>query len=330
MSLQKPTVATIIISWNNQNILGECFDSLAAQDYDQDHITLLVDNGSKDESVSFTREKYPWVEVYEANANLGFAKGNNVGIEHLLEKYPTLEYIVLLNSDARLRNDWISTLVSFAKRKPNGAFFQSTTLDYYNHDIIDSTHIYIARNGAGTQAMWRKSYEGERGPKRIFGANAAAVMVSRAFIDQQPFEHFFDTTLFMYLEDVDVSARATVTGWDNYLVPSTEAYHMGSASSKKRPGFSLYMTYRNNIAILCKNVPLGLLVRMAPDVLRSDYHTIKHLRRINQSIGIYYLLKGRFVGFMRLPLFIPGIWKMREARSTISKEYLWTLMKTGD
>jgi GT2 family glycosyltransferase len=178
--------------------------------------------------------------------------------------------------------------------------------------------------------MWRKLYKGENGPKRIFGANAAAIMVSREFIEKQPFNDFFDTTLFMYLEDVDVNARATVAGWDNYLVPGTQAYHMGSASSNKRPGFSLYMTYRNNIAVLCKNIPLSLLVKMLPDMVRSDYHTMRHLRRTGRKIGIYYLLKGRIIGFIRLPLFIPGIWKMRDARKSISKEYLWQLMKHGD
>lgn len=325
----EPIIGTVVISWNNQDILGECFESLQEQD-NKDHVTLLVDNGSKDDSVSFTKERFPWVEVYEARANLGFARGNNIGIEYLLQKYSSLEYIVLLNSDARLDSKWLSTMVPFAERKPMGALFQSTTLDYYNHDIIDSTHVYISRNGSGTQGMWRRLHLGENGPKRVFGANAAAVMVSRAFIEQQPEEHFFDTTLFMYLEDVDINARATVTGWDNYLVPGTYAYHMGSASSNKRPGFSLYMTYRNNIAVLCKNIPVSLLLRMLPHIIRADYHTMRHLRRTGKARGIYYLLKGRVIGFVRLPLFLPGVWRMRTARKTISKEYLWSLMKYGD
>lgn len=326
---ESPIIATIIISWNNQDILEECYSSLEKQDY-INHVTLLVDNGSKDNSVSFTRNNFPWVEVYETKSNLGFAKGNNVGIQYLLQKYPSLKYVVLLNSDARLKANWLKTLLEFAEKKPNGALFQSTTLDYYNHDIIDSTHIYISRNGSGTQAMWRKLYKGEYGPKRIFGANAAAVMVTRKFIENQPFKDFFDTTLFMYLEDVDVNARATVSGWDNYLVPGTFAYHMGSASSNKRPGFSLYMTYRNNIAVLCKNIPISLLFRMLPDILRSDYHTIRHLRRMGRTVGIYYLIKGRLVGILRLPLFAPGIWRMRHARRSVSKEYLWLLMRNGD
>lgn len=324
-----PLVVFIVVSWNNQDILGDCFQSIVNQTYNN-HKTVLIDNGSKDDSISFTKENYPWVDVYDAKANLGFAKGNNVAMQYAAEKYPEVSYFVFLNSDARLRSDWLDVLVHFAQKKPRGAVFQSTTLDYYNHDVVDSTHIYISDNGSGTQANWRSPYLGEHGPRKVFGANAAAALISKKFIDAQPFSTVFDETLFMYLEDVDLSARATVMGWDNYLVPGTAAYHMGSASSGKTPGFSLYMTYRNNVAILLKNIPFKMLIRIFPRAVQSDYHTIRHLKRIGQASGIRKLLKGRLVGFFRIPLYIPGIWKLRAHRKAASIEYLEQLMRTGE
>lgn len=289
----------------------------------------MVDNGSKDKSVAVTKKDYPWVEIHEAGSNLGFAKGNNVGIELLRKKYPELGYIVFLNTDARLRCDWLDVLLNFAGKKPTAALFQSTTLDYYDHQVVDSTHIYISRNGSGTQANWRMPFTNFIGPRKVFGVNAAAAMISCKFIDAQPFKTVFDETMFMYLEDVDLSARATVMGWDNYLVPSTFAYHMGSASSGKNPGFSLYMTYRNNIALLAKNIPATVFMKMLPSIIRSDVLTIKHLRRSGQGKSVPKLVKGRFVGFFRLILFIPGIMKMRPYRQKISKEYLWEIMSKG-
>lgn len=325
---KRPKVATVIVSWNNEDILDGCYKSLADQDY-KNHVTLLVDNGSKDNSVKYTKTAYPWVEVCEAGANLGFAKGNNKGIKHITDRYPSVEYIILLNSDARLRSDWISTMVNFAQKKGNGAIYQSVTLDYYNNDIIDSSYISIARNGAGTQHGWRKLYRGEVGPRRIFGANAAAAMISRKFIDAQPYSGLFDETMFMYLEDVDISARATVMGFDNYLVPKTEAYHMGSESSNKRPGFSFYLTYRNNIALLVKNIPFPLLVRMIPLILQGDYHTARHLARRGQYGAIWIMIKGRFMGVVRLPLYTRNIILMHKHRKQVSREYLWSLMDKG-
>lgn len=329
MNINRPKVAFILVCWNNQDLLAECFDSIAAQTY-ENHITVMVDNGSKDDSVLTTRKAYPWVEVVEARANLGFAKGNNRGIDYAISNHKDIDYIVFLNTDARLAEDWLEVLIKFAIIKPRGALFQSTTLDYYDHNIIDSTHIYISRNGSGTQASWRAPFGGFKGPRKVFGVNAAAAMISRSFLDKQPFAAIFDETMFMYLEDVDLSARATVMGWDNYLVPGTVAFHMGSASSGKKPGFSLYMTYRNNIALLAKNIPLGMLVRMAPSMMLSDYHTIRHLKRIGQRDSIPKLIKGRVVGFIRLPLYSRSIWLMRQHRNKVSKHYLWQLMHHGE
>lgn len=326
---QQPLAAFIIVCWNNKDLLAECFESIKEQSYEH-HVTIMIDNGSADDSVAFTKDNYPWVDIVEAGANLGFAKGNNVALDYAMQKYPDLAYAVFLNTDARMRADWLKVMVDFAERKPTGALFQSTTLDYYDHEIIDSTHIYISRAGTGTQARWRTIYKGEAGPKRVFGVNAAVALISRRFIDAQPFNRLFDERMFMYLEDVDLSARATIMGWDNYLVPGTVAYHMGSASSGKKPGFSLYMTYRNNIAMLCKNIPASLIFRMLPSILRSDYHTMRHLKRHGNGDVIPKLLKGRFIGLLRLPLYVPSIWKMRQYRRKMSTDYLWQLMHSGE
>lgn len=321
-----PKVGIVVVSWNNADILAECFDSVKNQEY-KNIRTVLVDNKSSDKSVEFTKNKYPWVEIIESPSNLGFAKGNNVAIKMLLEDHE-LEYIVLLNSDARLSNNWVSTMIDFAVKKPKGAVLQGTTLDYYDHEVIDSTHIYIAKNGQATQGSWRTLYQGEIGPLRVFGVNAAACLISRHFIDKQPFDNLFDESFFMYLEDVDVSTRAIIMGWENYHVANAIAYHMGSASSGKNPGFSLYMTYRNNLAMLYKNMPLTIFIRMFPGIVKSDYHTIKGLIKDGKGTATRSLLKGRFVGIFRFPMYYRKRKKLRRI-TKIDNTSLWLLMNSG-
>lgn len=327
--VEEKKLATIVVSWNNEDILEECFQSLREQTIASDNITVLVDNNSSDGSVSLTKKLFPEVDVLDFEENLGFAAGNNRAIEYVLDKHPTVEYVVLLNSDARIADNWLETIYDFAKQKKKGAFFQSVTLDYYDHDVIDSSHIYIARNSAGTQAKWRDLYKGELGPARVFGVNFAAAMVNVDFIKEQPLPYLLDETMFMYLEDVDACARATVMGWENYTVPGTRAYHMGSASSNKRPGFSLYLTYRNNLALLVKNIPKSILMRIIPSMIRSDLATMRHLRRMGQSGSIKYIIKGRFVGLFRLYKYRKQISSMSQYRKSISKDYLWQIMRLG-
>lgn len=295
-------VGVIVLSWNNEDLLTKCFESVGRQTYK--HIkTVLVDNNSQDNSVGLTEKLYPWVEIVKSDKNGGFTAGNNLGIRYLL-KDEAIKYIVLLNSDATLGKKWVEQLIEFASHKPKAAFLQGTTLDYFNHGVIDSTHIYIAENGQATQGNWRTLYDGDFGPRRIFGTNAAACMISADFMRQQPYDNFFDESFFMYLEDVDVCTRALVTGWDNFLVPHARAYHMGSASSGKNPGFSLYMTYRNNLALLYKNFPFMDFLSFIPRVIRSDYHTLRGLVGEKELKAANSLIKGRIVGVFRLPLYI--------------------------
>lgn len=320
-------VAFVVVGWNNADILPDCFASIEQQTYR--HIdTYFVDNGSKDNSVSATKENFPSVKIIEPGYNTGFAKGNNLAIEEIM-KDPEVAYVALLNSDARLEPEWTAQIVSFAEGKPKGALFQGTTLDYYNESIIDSTHIYVSYNGQATQGNWRYYYQQELGPRKVFGVNAAACVISRKFIEAQPFgEELFDEKMFMYLEDVDLAARATVMGWDNYLVPGARALHMGSASSGKNPGFSLYMTFRNNSAMLFKNFPLTMLIRMMPAIARGDFDTLRVLWRTDRKDAARKVLKGRVVGLLRLPLFFARRRKVLK-RMSIPKGYFWNLMRRG-
>ncbi|OGL34598.1 hypothetical protein A3F65_00680 [Candidatus Saccharibacteria bacterium RIFCSPHIGHO2_12_FULL_47_16b] len=320
------TVAIVVLGWNNQDLLADCFKSIQDQTYPNVKI-IYVDNNSSDQSIEFVKKNFPEVEVLAQPENRGFAEGNNIGIRAALGD-GKVQYVGLLNTDARLAADWTRKIVEFANLKPKGAFYQGTTLDYNNPQIIDSTHIYVSRNGQGTQGNWRHYFAKEIGPRKIFGTNAAACLISRTYIEAQPFSDFFDRTMFMYLEDVDAAARSVAMGWDNYLVPGARAYHIGSVSSGRNPGYSLYMTFRNNSGLLVKNFPFRILLRMWPKLVRGDLDTIRTLWRRGNKRAIWKVVKGRFVGLLRIPLFLPKRFKLAKYRQ-IDKSYLWDLMRRG-
>lgn len=326
--MDKPKVAFVIVGWNNHDLLTECIESIKEQTYKNIKI-VYIDNNSSDKSAELVKKKFPEVDVIELGENTGFARGNNIGIRKALED-EGVKYIALLNTDATLSKNWTETIIDLARLKPRGAAFQAITLDYYDHDVIDSTHIYIAHNGQATQGSWRRTIldKSDVAPQKVFGCNAAAIMYSRKFIETQPFDDFFDERMFMYLEDVDVAARATIMGWDNYVVPGARAYHMGSASSDKNPGFSLYMTFRNNTAVLIKNLPVIILLRMWPKLVRGDIDTIKVLWRSNNKPAIKKVIWGRLAGIFRAPLFLLKRYKMFRVRD-INYKAFWALMFKG-
>lgn len=329
MRKNEPQTAFIVINWNNEELLKECLESISQQSQ-KDYRTILVDNGSHDNSIAAARKVMSDLTILDTGVNNGFARGNNIGINEAL-KDPTIRYIALLNTDARLDKDWLKYILEFCKNKPNAALLQGTTLNYFDHRTIDSTHLYVTRGGQGAQGNWQEVYIEESGPKKVFGVNAAACLITRDFIEGQPYKNLFDESFFMYLEDVDISSRATIMGWDNYLVPGARAYHMGSASSGGNAGYSsygLYMTFRNNLAMLVTNFPISILVRLMFKIPLTDYRTIRHLWRQGNKEAARKVLAGRLVGVCRSPYYILKRWKMTGKRQ-IDPSYLWLLMKQG-
>ncbi len=320
--------AYIVVCWNNKKLMQECLASITLQKYKYKKI-IVVDNNSSDGSVDYIRSNFPDVEVLAQDKNYAFAKGNNIGIKYAIN-YPNVKYIALINSDATLEPDWTDTLISAAETRPRSATLQSITLDYYDHKVVDSTHVYISRNSQATQGSWRLPLsEGfDVPPYKVFGCNAAAMLITRNFIEAQPFDDFFDETMYMYLEDVDVAARATVMGWDNYVIPGTRAYHMGSASSNKNPGFSLYMTFRNNLGLLIKNLPLHILCKVLIEIPKADRASIKHLQRTGRKDSVKYIYKGRLASIKYIPVFIIKRRKLKK-HIHINGNYLWNLMRKG-
>ncbi len=106
----------------------------------------MVDNGSTDGSIEYIKKEFPQIILIETGKNTGFAIGNNVGIAEAL-KDKSCRYVALLNTDARLRSDWLKEMVAFADKHPRGAGFQSPIIDYYDHTILDSRGITVDHQG---------------------------------------------------------------------------------------------------------------------------------------------------------------------------------------
>ena len=323
----RPGVVSVVVCWNNADLLPECIESLKAQTY-RDHSIIVVDNDSKDGSRTYLASEHPDVIVIPLDWNSGFAHANNVGIRRAFEN-SNVGYVAFVNSDARLSPNWVETILCTASTKPLAASFQSLTLDYADNRIVDSHHIFVARTLQATQAGNREPHVRDCPTERIFGVNAAAALYTRDFLEAQPFDDVFDEQMGMYLEDVDLAARAFVMNWESWFVGGTYAYHMGSASSQKRAsGFSLYMTYRNQPGMVIANFPWSIVKRALLSAIRADVNTITHLRRSTQTDLLRDLLRGRLVGLWRCRKFMEKR-RVMDAHRCVDPDVLWTMMRAG-
>ncbi len=221
--------AIIVVCWNNETLLADCLNSIRAQTIGGDRIvTIMVDNDSSDDSVAFVRKNYPEVNLIEVGYNSGFSRANNLGIRHAFQD-PRVAGVVMLNSDARLASNWLETITQFAATRPKVASLQSLTVDHANPSVIDSHHLYVTRALQATQFLTGTPIDRTYTTQRVFGVNAAAALYTRAFLEAQPFDDYLDETMGMYLEDVDLAARAARDGLGELVCRrnSGKSYRLG-------------------------------------------------------------------------------------------------------
>ncbi|HEX6463613.1 MAG TPA: glycosyltransferase, partial [Vicinamibacterales bacterium] len=108
-----PRVSVIVLNYNGRQWVEGCLSGLASQRDAPEFETLLVDNGSRDDSVHFARTTYPDVRIVENGRNLGFAAGNNVGAQHAAG-----DWLTFLNNDTIPDRRWLSALWNASRSNP--------------------------------------------------------------------------------------------------------------------------------------------------------------------------------------------------------------------
>ena len=320
-------VAFIVVTWNNESIIGECLDSIYSQQGVSPQV-YVFDNHSTDATVKVVRG-YDHVRLIRSKLNVGFAKGNNVLIEKALED-ADVQWVALVNSDARLDPAWTATLLDFARNRDGMAGLQGQTLDYFDRSVVDSQHIFFSGALQGIQYGYGKPFDpGNDYPRKVMGVNAAAALWTRSFIEHQPDSHsvFFDERFHMYYEDIDLAFRGFVAGYDSYFVPEAVAYHMGSVSAKKRKSsYSVTMLSRNQPAVIVKNAPVGVVLRSVPAALVAWTRFLRQVAADHSRWTAVMAVLNTVLGVLVLPRYLSS---RRDVMAAVKRDssYILAVMR---
>lgn len=300
-------VACIVVTWNNESIISECLESILAQEGISPQI-YVFDNHSTDSTIDVVRG-FGEVRLFRSKKNMGFAKGNNVMIEKVLDD-TEVQWVALVNSDARLDPAWAKTLIDFAIGRSGVAGLQGLTLDYFDHKVVDSEHIFLSGALQGIQYGYGATLEAKTlYPRKVMGVNAAAALWSREFVESQPdrYSTFFDERFHMYYEDIDLAFRGFVAGYDSYFVPQAVAYHMGSVSAKKKKtSYSVTMLSRNQPAVIVKNTPSKVILRSLPAAVLGWTIFVRRVARDQSWLTAALVVLNTARGILVLPRYLPS------------------------
>ncbi len=271
IDLSHPLISVIVVNYNGKKFLRDCLDSIFCQTYNHFEV-ILVDNASVDGSVDYVRNQFPKVTIFTQSVNLGFAGGTNAGIRQARG-----EFILTLNNDTIVSPTFIEELSKPMISDLMVGICGSKML--LPDGRINSTAICISMSGAvwdrGMGEMDRGQYDS---PEEVFGACAGAALYRRVMLDE--IGHF-DDDFFLYMEDVDLSFRARLSGWKCIYVPSARVVHTRGGTTGLQSYLSIYYVNRNVVWYVVKNFPTKLFYTSLPWIIGR-----------NCAVIPYYFFKG--------------------------------------
>lgn len=224
--------SVIIVTYNCEKYIRKAMDSLRDQTRLADQV-IIIDSGSADTAYLKEYATQPNVTVSVGHQGIGFCRANNQAMSLVSSK---ADYVFFLNPDAMLTPDFLEGAIDYMEMPENKRVGALTGKVFgYNIDqdkpsgLYDSTGIFQSWYGrwydrGQGQPIDEALYQEEMSVPAICGAVYFCRLSALKTILLRGSE-VFDSTFFMYKDDIDLSLRLRNSGWDVKYVPSLVAYH---------------------------------------------------------------------------------------------------------
>ncbi len=232
-------LSIIIVSWNVCDFLAACLDSIRAHTGDLDVEVIVVDSYSNDGTVEMVRERYPWVKFLPQSQNIGFVRGNNLGLHEAQGRY-----LMLLNPDTEVLDDALPRMVTYLDQNPAVGIVGPHTLN--SDGTVQSTR---RRFPTLLTAVFESTWLQPIAPQSILDhyyardirdtdtadvdwVQGSALMMRRKVYGQIG---GLDEQYVMYSEEMDLCKRARAGGWRAVYMGDAKIIHHGGKSSEQSP-----------------------------------------------------------------------------------------------
>ncbi len=232
-------LSVIILNYNVRYFLEQCVLSVENAIKNIEAEIIVIDNNSSDDSCTMMKQRFSHIKLIENEQNLGFPKGNNIGVAQAKG-----EYICILNPDTVVSEDAFTKVLAFAKKQSH--------LGIVGVKLIDGTGNFLPESKRGIPTPW-VAFTKITGlykifPKsRIFGKYYAQhlsenetgkvdILVGAFMMMKRDLYNEiggFDENCFMYSDDIDLSYRVLKKGKSNYYFHETSVIHYKGESTVK-------------------------------------------------------------------------------------------------
>ena len=301
-------LSVVIVNYNVSHYLLQCVNSLSHALRGTDSEVIVVDNHSRDNSVTLLRQYHPEVRIVENLHNLGFAKANNIAI-----RQSRGEYVLLLNPDTIVSESVVKGVISFLDSHPEAGSAGVRMLN------ADGTVAPESRRGVPTPmtAFYKLSglcgmfpnsrrfgryYLGHLpwdSPQQIEVVSGAFCMLRTSVLKKVG---LLDEDYFMYGEDIDLSYRILKSGATNWYVPETILHYKGESTHKSSFRYvhvfyqAMHIFFRKHFSHL--GLFISIPIKTAIIVKASSALLLMLTERMRMSLGFARRNNGLTAGPM--------------------------------
>jgi GT2 family glycosyltransferase len=292
---QTPLVSIIILNYNAGKLLLNCVESILKSDF-KNYEIIVVDNNSKDKSHLLCKERFEKIELIENSKNFGFCEGNNIGVRNARG-----EFIIIINPDTTVTPNWIDKFLNAQKENGDG-IYQPKIISLEDKKTILSTgnmiHLFgfgFARDKGNLKTKHIENIE------KITYSSGTCIFTTKKLFEKIG---MFDSFLFLYHDDLDLSWRASMQKIDSFYVPTITVFHKESYnfqwSSKK-----FYWLERNRKYCILTHYSKETQKKIASELFLSDV-----------LVWISYFFKGFLLVKIRAEL------EIRKNKKKIEEKYM--------
>ena len=293
-------LSIITINYNGLKDTCDLMDSLPLEDTSLE--VIVVDNASKHNEATQIEQRYPQVKVIHSDRNLGFAGGNNLGIQVALGKY-----LFFINNDTifrgkrlEVRGEIDSLIQRLESSEEIGMVCPKIRFTWEHHPVQFAGYTPLSRITVRNQAIGcgEADYGQYDTAHPTPYAHGAAMMVKREAIEKAG---MMPECFFLYYEELDWSLMIRRAGYTIWYEPACTIYHKESQATGQDSPLRTYYLTRNRLLFVRRNSPditsrflsylylicivavkdsIKYLIHPRPDlakaVVKGIYHFINH------------------------------------------------------
>jgi GT2 family glycosyltransferase len=287
----KPLVTAIVVSYNTAELLSDCLGALFRSAEDFELQTIIIDNASRDESVSILKQNFNNCELIENKVNVGFGRANNQALPLVKG-----DFVLLLNTDAFVAADTLNKSISYMELHPECGGLgvkligRDGDLQPSCRDFPTPLKMFLKRVGLNSIFSSINRVDDfnlhHSAARKCDWVTGCYLLLRKNVIDQIG---LFDPRFFLYCEEVDLCLRVKNAGWEIHFLPDTKVVHYGGESAKSDSNISNsgrqissmqieseFLYFRKNFGLFY--VISHFILQVSLDVLLTIWRKIKGRR----------------------------------------------------